>query len=174
MLTEKREWAAVITHPKAERLAATELEKMGLEVYLPLLPHCDKRFKNPLPEKPMFPCYLFAKINKFEIYPVRTARGVFGLVTLDHSVSVVPQRDIDSVRAFEATQRKVVIHDTAKLVKGAVATIVEGEFAGMQGRLVRGCKDGNFAVSIEVMNVSFVVHVRRDELKPSESQESGS
>ena len=169
MLTEKREWAAVITHPKAERLAAAELEKMGLEVYLPLLPNRDKRFKKPLPEKPMFPCYLFAKINKFEIYDTRTARGVFNLVTLDHSVCVVPQREIDCVRAFEATQRKVVIHDTAKLVKGAMATIVEGEFAGMQGRLVRGCKDGNFAVSIEVMNVSFVVHIRREELKPEGS-----
>lgn len=167
MLTEKLEWAAVMTHPRAERLAAAALEKSGIEVYVPLMHIRDRRRKPDAEEKPMFPGYLFVRINKWLVYPARTARGVFGLVTLDHSVCVVPQRDIDNVRAFEATQRKVFIHDTAALVKGATATITDGEFAGMQGRVVRGCKDGNFAVSIEVMNVSFVVHVRRDELKPA-------
>lgn len=169
MLTEKHEWVAVMTYPHAERLAATALKDSGLEVYLPMLHGQDKRFKrNPMQEKPMFPCYLFAKINNKEIYMTRTARGVVNIVSSNHSAIVVPQRDIDNVRAFEATQRKVFIHQTGELVKGALATITEGEFAGMQGRLIRGCKDGNFAVSIEVMNVSFVVHVRRDELVPGE------
>ena len=172
MLTEEHEWAAVMTYPQAERLAASTLQSLGIEVYLPLLPGRDRRFKKEqMPEKPMFPCYLFAKINKREVYMTRTARGVFGLVTSNHSVCVVPQRDIDNVRVFEASQRKVFIHDTSKLTKGALATITNGEFAGMQGRLIRGCKDGNFAVSIEVMNVSFVVHIRRDELAPANTPE---
>lgn len=168
MLTEKLSWVAVMTYSQAEFTAAKDLQSKGVEVYLPLL-HCkDKRYKSQEAEKPMFPCYIFAHINKLQIYNTRTARGVFGIVSLNHELSIVPQRDIDNVRAFEASQRKVYIHDTRQLVKGALATIQSGEFAGMTGRLIRGCKDGNFAVNIEVMNLSFVVHVSRDELAPAE------
>ena len=70
------------------------------------------------------------------------------------------------MRRFEATQRKIRFHETSLLVRGAKATILEGEFAGMEGTLVKDCKDGNFCVNIEVMNISLVVRVRRDELKP--------
>ena len=168
MLTEARSWVAVVTYPQAERLAADTLDQMGLEVYLPMMHTRDmRRKKNVMDEKPMFPGYIFARLNKFDIYPVRTARGVVNIVTSNHEVCVVPQRDIDNVRMFEATQRKVFVLETSKLVKGTHVTITEGEFAGMQGHLVRGCKDGNFAVGIEVMNVSFVVHLKRNELKPT-------
>jgi len=37
--------------------------------------------------------------------------------------------------------------------------------------LVKDCKDGNFCVTIEVMNISLVTRVRRDELKPHSSGE---
>lgn len=169
MLTDKFEWVAVMTNPQAERKAAKALGDLGLEVYLPMLCGHDRRHKGADGmEKPMFPGYLFVKINNRLIYDTRTARGVFGIVTSDHSACVVPQCDIDNVRAFEATQRKVFVHDTSALVKGAMATITAGEFAGMQGRLIRGCKDGNFAVCIEVMHLSLVVHVRRDELRPAD------
>ena len=172
MLTEELSWVAVMTYPQAEFTAARALEEAGVEVYLPLLRGRDKRYRSGRsPEKPMFPCYLFARINKFQIYDTRTARGVVCIVSLNHSATVVPQRDIDNVRAFEASQRNIYIHDTHKLVKGAEVTIRSGEFAGMQGRLVRGCKDGNFAVSIDVMHVSFVVHIGRDELAPAETKE---
>lgn len=168
MLSEKLSWVAVMTRPRSEVSAANALRDKGVEVYLPMLQERDKRFKvNQLPEKPMFPCYLFAHINKFQIFDTRTAKGVIGIVSINHSVCEVPQRDIDNVRAFETTQRRVFIEATQRLVKGAWVTIREGEFAGMQGRLVRGCKEGNFAVGIEVMNMSFVVHIRRDELTPA-------
>lgn len=172
MLDKKFEWVAVMTRYQAEPIAVKALADLGLEVYLPMMPMRDRRHKgDDLPEKPMFPCYLFVKINNKWVYKTRTARGVVGIVTSNHSAIVVPQRDIDNVRAFEASQRKVYIHNTQQLVKGAMATITSGEFAGMQGRLIRGCKDGNFAVSLEVMHVSFVVHVRRDELIPADEPE---
>ena len=172
MLTEELSWVAVMTYPQAEFTAARALEEAGVEVYLPLLRGRDKRCKSgKMPEKPMFPCYIFARINKYQIYKTRTDRGVVNIVSLNHSATVVPQRDIDNVRAFEATQRNIFIHDSSKLVKGADVTIKSGEFAGMQGRLVRGCKDGNFAVNIDVMHVSFVVHIKRDELALAEREE---
>ena len=168
MLTSKPTWVAVMTHPNAESLVATHFREADepIECYLPMLAGKDKRFrKNPLPEKPMFPCYLFARINKKQIFQTRTTRGVVYIVSSAHSIIEVPESDIEAVRRFEASQRKFYLHETSQLVKGAEAEITEGEFAGLRGRLVKGCKDGNFCVSINVMNMSFVVKVRRDEVR---------
>lgn len=169
MIDSKPTWVAVMTHANAEALVAERFREAEppIECYLPLLTNKDRRYKrNPLPEKPMFPCYLFARINKKQIYQTRTTRGVIYIVSSQHNIIQVPENEIEAVRTFEASQRKFHLHETDKLTKGAEAEITEGEFAGMRGRLVRGCVDGNFSVSINVMNMSFVVKLRRDELRP--------
>ena len=86
----------------------------------------------------------------------------------DYYNLVVTMRDseIAAIRRFEATQRKIHLHETAQLIKGAEVTILSGEFAGMTGRLVKDCKDGNFSVQISALNISFVVQVKRSELRP--------
>ena len=168
MLTSKPTWVAVMTHPNTEILVAERFRNAEppIECYLPMLATKDKRFKaDSIPEKPMFPCYLFARINKKQIYQTRTTRGVIYIVSSQHNIIEVPESDIEAVRAFENSERKFQIHETQKLVKGADVVITNGEFAGLKGRMVKGCKDGNFCVSISVMNVSIVVHVRRDELR---------
>lgn len=174
MLTSTPAWCAVLTYPNAETTVANNFAKAEppIEYYLPMLANRDRRFKhNDMPEKAMFPCYIFVRINNKQVYQTRTTHGVVYIVSSQHSICVVPDSDIEAVRRFEASQRKVFVHETHKLVKGAPATILNGEFAGMQGRLLKDCKDGNFAVSISVLNMSFVVHVKRSELRPSTDDE---
>lgn len=173
MLTSKPAWVAVMTRPNAETLVAERFREADppIECYLPLILGKDKRFKrNPMQEKPMFPNYLFARINNKQIYQTRTVKGVACIVSSQHNIIQVPDREIEAVRLFETTQRKIHIHETSQLVRGAKATILEGEFAGMEGTLVKQCKDGNFCVNIEVMNISIVVHVKRNELRPAEGK----
>lgn len=169
MLDSRPAWVAVMTYPNAETLVAQRFEEAEppIECYLPMVAGRDKRFKkNPLPEKAMFPCYLFARINNKQIYQTRTTRGVVYIVSSQHSIIQVPERDIEAIRRFEASLREIHIHETHNLVRGARTIITEGEFAGLEGTIVKGCKDGNFCVSIDVMHISLVVHLRREELRP--------
>ena len=139
---------------------------------LPLLAIRDRRHKkDDMPEKPMFPCYLFVHINNKQIFQTRTTKGVIYIVSSQHSIIEVPDREIEAIRRFEASQRKIHLHETAQLVKGAEVTILSGEFAGMTGRLVKDCKDGNFSVQISALNISFVVQVKRSELRPPTDDE---
>lgn len=169
MLDSRPTWVAVMTRPRNETLVANRFRdtEPPIEYYLPMMTNKDKRrTKNPGVEKPMFPCYLFARINDKQIYQTRTTKGVLCIVSSQHSIIPVPDREIEAVRRFEASQRQVHFYEMSQLVRGAEATIMEGEFAGMTGTLVKSCKDGNFCVNIEVMNMSIVIKVRRDELKP--------
>lgn len=173
MLDEHYSWVAVMTHFRAEPLVAERFRTADppIEYYLPMLMKRDKRCKDAFQEQPMFPGYLFARINNKQVYQTRTTRGVVAIVTSNHNIITVPQRDIDAVHAFENSRRKFFIHETHRLVKGAEVMITQGEFAGLKGRMVRGCEDGNFCVNIEVMNLSFVVRLKRDELRPTTEEE---
>lgn len=155
-----------MTYTGAEMLVAQRFEEASIEHYLPLMHQTDRRRKkNPITEVAMFPGYLFARIHARQIYPTRTTQGVIKIVSTQHSIIPVPDKDIEAVRLFEASQRKVYLHETTSLVKGARVTLQAGEFEGMEGTLVKHCKDGNFCISIDVMNLSIVTHVRRDELR---------
>ena len=174
MLTSTPSWAAVMTHSGAEPLVANRFAEAEppIEYYLPLLAIRDRRHKkDDMPEKPMFPCYLFVRINNKQIYQTRTTRGVIAIVSSNHNIIQVPDREIEAIRRFEASQREIHLHETAQLVKGAPVTILSGEFAGMEGRLVKDCKDGNFSVQISALNISFVVQVKRSELRPPTDDE---
>lgn len=172
MLDSTPSWVAVMTYPNAEASVARKFEQAqpAVEHYLPMLVNKDRRRKNnDTIEKPMFPGYIFARINNKQVYQTRTTPGVRFIVSADHSIIRVPDSEIEAIRRFEATRRKTYIRQTSQLVKGASAVILSGEFAGLEGRLLKANKDGNFAVSISVMNLSFVVHVKRSELRAADS-----
>lgn len=169
MLDSHPSWVAIMTRANGEPLVAQRFTEADppIECYLPMLVVRDRRRKGIQEvEKAMFPCYLFARINDRQIYQTRTTRGVACIVSSNHEIIRVPDREIEAIRRFEASQRKIHFLETSQLVKGARTVITEGEFAGLEGTIVRGCKEGNFSVNIEVMNISIVVHVRREELRP--------
>ena len=166
-----------MTLPGKEQYVARRFEdaddphgQKPIEYYLPMLAIRDKRRKELMPEKPMFPGYIFAHINKRQILATRSTRGVLFIVTSRHEVITMRDSEIEAIRRFEATQRNFHIRETAKLVKGARAKILSGEFAGLEGVLVKDDKDGNFAISIDVMNTSFLVHIKRSELRSADAE----
>ncbi|MBQ9417263.1 MAG: hypothetical protein IJU19_01650 [Bacteroidales bacterium] len=170
MLTDIPTWVAVLTYPNAEQTVVNHLRKEApdIECYLPMMANRDRRYKrHDLPEKPMFPSYLFVRINARQIYQVRTTHGVVAIVSSQHSIIPVPERDIEAVRLFEATRRQFYLAETSSLVKGSRVAILNGEFAGLEGTLIKGNRDGNFSVNITVLNLSFIVHIKRSELRPS-------
>lgn len=163
-----------MTFPQAEAQVAKHLqEDLDIEYYLPMLHNRDKRYKRNQQEKPMFPCYLFAKITAKQIYSVRKVSGLISIVsTRGNGVIPVPQKDIDTVRKFEESERKFYLYESGKLVKGSSATMLDGEFAGMEGHLVKDCKDGNFCVTIESTHISFVMKVHRADIVPTDEKKS--
>ena len=178
MLGDKKEWVAVMTQPGKELYVARRFEvdddpngQKPIEYYLPMLSVRDKRHKDDMQEKPMFPCYIFAHIDKKQILATRSTKGVYFIVTNRHEIITMRDSEIEAIRRFEATKRNFQIRETARLVKGARAKILSGEFTGLEGVLVKDDKDGNFAINIEVLNTSFLVHIKRSELRSAENEE---
>lgn len=95
----KREWYAVRTKPRRELFAAAQLERAGLEVYVPQL-RVNRRHGKVAVHEPFFPGYLFAQLDpaRSEIHLANYTPGVVQVVGYGGEPWPVPESLVTSIR----------------------------------------------------------------------------
>jgi transcription elongation factor/antiterminator RfaH len=91
-------WYATHCKPFKERYAANALaEQLGLTVYLPEI---KRRFRGQIRYAPIFPCYLFVRVDlqAVTLNRINNTFGVVRLVTIDDIPQPVPTSVIDMLR----------------------------------------------------------------------------
>ena len=160
MLTQEPQWVAAYTAPRAEKAVTTRIaNELRLETYLPLhhvLRKWSDRIKSV--EVPLIPSYTFVKLREADLNRVREIVGVTGFVRFRESgIATIPEREIENLRRLADSMQAIHLYNTDHLKKGAHVSVVAGEFAGMQGSIIKDCADGNFSVQIEKLNLSLVI-----------------
>ncbi len=171
MLNDTPQWVALYTNSRCERKAAENVAALGVETYLPL--HIQRRRWSDRWKKvevPLFPSYIFARITRRQVVPVRSTPMVVGIVAWRYEPAVVPDSQIEAIRRLMAAQAQVNVVNDSKLKKGSLARIVGGQFNGMEGVLVSDCEGGNFAISIIGLDFSLVMDVEKELLEPLEQK----
>ena len=138
-------WFVARAQERRERYVAQNLERQGFSAYVPTLLTRRKRLGRWLdwPEA-IFPGYLFVGARSYSISgrsvvtqnisPVRSTRGVVGLVRFGLVFAVMPGTAIEELRQREAAGRSGMIEDPRrKFSQGEHVSIRTGTFAGMQG-----------------------------------------
>lgn len=167
MLSKRPSWVAIYTQSRFERKVEERLRNAGFETYLPLIEEKRKwsdRMK--MVEFPLILSYVFAKITSTDPSTVRSVPGVVYIVSFRSTIETIPDEEIEAMRLFVDKKKKIYIHDNSLLKRGAKVFITEGEFAGMQGELIKDCKDGNFGIRIGAIGVSLVTEIDSLMLKP--------
>ena len=162
MLSQTPQWVAVYTNPRAEKKVYSRLVDQGFEVFLPLVKERRKwsdRYK--IVEIPLFSSYVFAKICRTDVAPLRETLGVSFLVSFLGVVETIPEQQIDAVRRLVNANQRLYVEQMQRMRKGAHVRIIEGAFAGMEGELISDNKNGNFAVKIHALQLSLVTHIDR-------------
>ena len=92
------DWRVVRTSPRAEFLAATELERDGLEVYCPRV--LDPLVRSHRPDTALFPGYLFLRCNDDDggLPSFRPNHRVFGWLRLGGLIPTVPDSVITDLK----------------------------------------------------------------------------
>ena len=126
-------WYAVQAKTRQEALAKEHLARQGFEVYLPLVRHARRRSGKWCPvTEPLFPGYLFVQLDVGvqNITPIRSTRGVIGLVRFGGELCRVP---LDVIGALMRSQedRDTPIDPANVFKPGDLVTIVEGPLAGV-------------------------------------------
>lgn len=161
-------WFAVFSKPRREMEAAEQLERQGFTTFLPRV-RARRRLRGQWREvvEAMFPRYLFlrATLGEDNLAPVRSTRGVVGLVRFGGEPRPVPDPLIAEL------QRLCAAPDGAldlpePLVPGSRVRILEGPFAGYEAELLSQDGERRARVLLTMLGQSHAVQMPVDILSP--------
>ena len=128
----RRHWYVIYTKPRKEEVAKFHLQRQSFKVYLPQL-EITKRRKSGLvfTIEPFFPRYLFIQLDlqTEDWSPIRSTRGVCGLVRFDGVPKSVPSEFIQYLIRNENSQHLQSI-DRKTWKPGDSVEIEKGPFSG--------------------------------------------
>lgn len=116
-------WICARTHPNAEKIAIRNLVNQDFGYYQPkILERKLIRHRQQLVEQPLFPCYLFIRVDK-QYRSLRSTHGIASLVN-----GIVQNSVIDNLKNNE--QNGYIQLPKSRLQIGDKVTINNGLFAG--------------------------------------------
>ena len=126
------EWYLVRTKPGKERWVRDQLSTKVPEVFLPMLKARMPRWgKLAVSIAPLFPCYVFARIDlTTDYFAVKYLPGVQGLVSAGMDPLVVPATIVEEIR-LRGVNDVVEIRETP-FDSGQRVRVVDGPFRGFE------------------------------------------
>jgi transcription antitermination factor NusG len=159
-------WFAAYTNSHHEKRVALHLTERQIETFLPLYA-ARHRWRNRCERDlnlPLFPNYVFVRIDPQERVRVLEVPGVLSLVGFGRTLAPLPDFEIEALRSC-LEKRRMEPHPY--LVIGERVRIKAGPMMGMEGVLVR--KKNNFRVvlAVDVIMKCVAVEVDADDLEPA-------
>jgi transcription antitermination factor NusG len=165
---ETRNWYALLTRARHEKIVAHRLLECGVSAFLPLVPevHCwsDRRR---IVELPLFSCYVFARLLPTNEDRLRALRidGVFRMVGSREGGTPIPDEQIAAVRTLVQGRLHWDNHPFLKI--GQRVRIRSGALDGVEGVLVARGGERTLVVSIDAIQRSLAVRIEGYNVEPA-------
>lgn len=161
----EREWYAVYTLPQNERAVLRHLELRQVEGFLPT---CEvtrvwKNRQRVTLLRPLFPTYLFVRIDRSQRTRVLQSPGVLSIVGDSRGPIPVPRAEIECLRSAICRMKPEPYRD---LPIGTQVFVCSGPLQGLRGTLVERKDDFRFVLTIELINHHVAVQVAAEDLQP--------
>ena len=161
---EPRWYAAYVT-ARHEKQVALQLERLGIEYFLPLY-RSVRRWKDRRKELqlPLFPSYIFVNIAMKDRLRVQRVASVVQFVSFDGKPAALPEKDVETLRQacggngiephpFLAIGRRVRVHS--------------GAMSGIEGILLRKKDKLRVVITIELIQRSVAMEVDAADIEPA-------
>jgi transcriptional antiterminator RfaH len=161
-----RFWYVIQTKPANERRVETHLLNQEIEVLLPML----ETFQSPYGKviqkiKPLFPNYLFAKLDINVHYSkVKWTRGVSKILGIGNEPIPISEQVIETIKGRMGENNFVKLDDG--LEKGNIVQFTSGPFKELMGVFDKKLSDGKrVKVLLNLVGVDVPVQVSRWQVK---------
>ena len=128
-----KHWYAVHTKARQEAVAVDNLKRQAFHTYLPRIAGARRRKGRwQTAVEPLFPGYVFVQLDALaqSIAPIRSTRGVIGLVCFGDELRPVPDGVISALSQAQPDEQ-APIDPTNIFKKGDRVQIVDGPMTGM-------------------------------------------
>lgn len=160
-----RSWFAVFTVPQNEKSVVKHLNLRDVESFLPTYETL-RVWKNRQRKKvvlPLFPSYLFVRINSGERSKVLQSPGVLHIVGNGKDYVPLPEPEIEFLRSGVCAQK---IEPFREFCIGEKVRIKAGVMQGLCGTLVRKASGFRFVLTLELINQHVAAQVDAEDLEP--------
>ncbi len=166
-LIEQAEWYAIRTRSRHEKMVADQLEKMGVENFLPLVKRSRQwsdRVKEV--ELPLFSGYTFVRVvlSSPDRLRVLQTHGVAGFVGINSCGTPIPENQIEDIRTLLASE--LPFEEQPFLRVGQRVRIRGGALDGVEGILSAQNDDRSLVISLEPIQRSLSVRIQGYTVEP--------
>jgi len=154
-------WYALYVTPRLEKNVALLLEGKGYDAFLPTYSHrvrYNKQF-----ELPLFPSYVFCRIDVLNRLPIMMTPGVFSIVGNGSEPEPVPEPEVEAVRRM--LEAGSMLTPWPYVVPGQEVCLESGPLQGVQGVVVDASNGKWLVVSVNLLRRSVAVRVDREFLR---------
>jgi transcription antitermination factor NusG len=158
-------WYALHVRTRYEKQVSQILHHKGFEDFLPvhtLRRRWSDRWKNV--EFPLFPGYLFCRLDEKDRMPVLTIPGVIRIV--GSGVDLIPVSDQEILALQTIIKSGINPEPWPYLKSGQRVVIVSGKLAGVEGIFLKMKGMNRLVVSVEILQRSVAVEIDADWIKP--------
>jgi transcription antitermination factor NusG len=158
-------WFAVRVKSRCEKVVAQMAEGRGFEEFLPVYRSRRKwSDRQQDVELPLFPGYLFCRLNPEHRLPLLTIPGVLHIVGIGKTP--VPVDDFEIAAIQGAVQSGLSAEPWPFLEVGDRVRLEAGPLTGLEGILVGSDKQQRIVVSVTLLRRSVAVTIERDWVRP--------
>jgi transcription antitermination factor NusG len=161
------QWYAIRTRSRHEKMVSDQLQKQGIENFLPLIKRSRKwsdRIKEV--ELPLFAGYNFVRVcfSSSERLQVLKTHGVAGFVGINGFGTAIPESQIQDIRTLLAS--KLAFEEQPFLKIGQRVRVRGGALDGMEGILSAHNDDRSLVISLEPIERSLSVRIHGYTVEP--------
>jgi transcription antitermination factor NusG len=154
----KLPWFALQVRARYEQGVADQLDGKGYELFLPIH-KCRKRWSDRVKEveAPLFPGYLFCRLNPQDRLPILKTPGVIQVVGSNRTPTVVDEQEIQAIQAMVASG--IPNQPWPFLATGDRVRIESGPLSGLEGILIEFKGNHRLVLSVTLLQRSVAVEI---------------
>jgi transcription antitermination factor NusG len=158
MVSANSGWWALYTRHQHEKKVADMLLNKGFEVFLPIYESMRRwKDRSKMVSLPLFPCYVFVRGGMDRRLQVVTTPGVYMLLTCGENIAIIPESEIQAIRATVEGPFQVEPHPFLRC--GERVRVKHGPLEGIEGVLVRKKNLFRLVLSVEMLAQSVAVEI---------------
>lgn len=157
-LREPSRWYALYTYPRHEKAVREQLRSRCVEVFLPTFTRVSQwRDRKVKINDPVFPGYVFTRIQLSERSRVLCVPGVVRMLSYNGAPAPIDDSELEAVKL--CLERGVAIEVQPFLEVGERVRVRSGVLMGVEGLISHSAKNRTLIVPISLINQSVAVEV---------------
>jgi transcription antitermination factor NusG len=159
----EKQWFALRTRARHEKVVRQRLSHLGFEQLLPTLRRLSQwKDRKKLIEEPLFPGYCFARFFGLDRITVLEVPGVAYIVSRGESPEPVPQDEITALSRL--TTSGLQYEPCVSLDEGTLVEIIRGPLSGIKGRFIRRRSHHYVTIGVQLLGQGATVRINADDV----------